>query len=145
MLAFFLEQKSKNGKYEALMFFLSKIVNINDILIQNDSDFEIKREENNIDLTIKLKVNNSLKNVFIENKIKSIPTSKQLKDYEEKLGSDNHLILITPIVTSTRIVSENRNWLFITYSNEILSFLQALSDFEYDNEDIKFVIQKYKH
>lgn len=150
MLAFLLEQKSKNGKYEALMLFLSKIVNVNDITIQNESDFEIRREENNIDLTIKLRASDSLKNVFLENKFKSIPTSEQLLRYAEVIDSEDPKILLTPLTTSTAFISENfknfdnkKKWLFKTYSKDIIAFLRESFTFEYENDDIKIVIQRY--
>lgn len=144
ILAFLLEQKSQNGKYEALMLFLSKIDNVATVAIQNEADFEIKREENNFDLIIRWRKDNSWKNAFIENKLKSIPTSEQLQEYDKKLGSEKPRILLTPITTSRKIVSDNKNnWFFKTYSNDILPFLHESCSFDYENDDIKIVIQRY--
>ena len=144
MLAFLLEQKSKGGKYEALMLFLSKIDNVSAVTIENETDFEIKREENKFDLIIRWKQDEFWNSAFIENKFKSIPTSEQLQEYDKKIGSEKPRILLTPLTTSGKIVSDNqKNWFFKTYSNDILPFLRESCDFKFENDDIKIVIQRY--
>lgn len=150
MLAFILEQKSQNGKYEALMLFLSKIDSVVAQAIQNEADFEIKREENHFDLIIRWKQENSWKNVFIENKFKSIPTTEQLSKYAEIINSEETKILLTPLTTSASLISENsensdkkNNWFFKTYNNDVLPFLKESLSFEYENVDVKIIIERY--
>ena len=103
LIAWILEQENENGEYEALKIFLKTInakVPLNSL--KKENEIKISREENNIDLIIKWKENEEWNFVFIENKIKSIPTSTQLEEYNEKVKKYtnqefNNKFLLTPL------------------------------------------------
>jgi hypothetical protein len=168
MLAWILEQKNDNGEFEALKIFMMYVLNIDIPLITNQEEIKIAREENKIDLTIKWKTGDDWNFVFIENKMKSIPTEKQLTEYDDKIPkivaesakkikgkkrvAENekivdrkpHKFLLTPFFSALN--SNSNDWKNITYSEEIINFLKEIKDFEFDKSgetNIKMVIEKY--
>ena len=62
---------------------------------------EVHREKNHFDLTLEVRsrvTNEWVFDIIIENKVKSLPDEKQLKEYNEKAlkqNANNHLILLT--------------------------------------------------
>ena len=93
----------------------------------------IKREHKNFDISVFEKSDNSKINprLVIENKVKSVPTKKQLNEYEDKINNDKSvaLLLLTmneqlqelaDIETSTRWVLANYNHLS-TYLQQNIS------------------------
>lgn len=139
LLAWILEQKVDNREY-VLKFFLELIgvkVNKSDKI----SELIILRESFNLDLLIKCKINNKESIIAIENKIKSVPTSEQLKNYDKlkdvKTASTKRFLL-------TLLDSEiETDWSKITYRNHIIPFLSKLNDIPELNPDLKFVTEKY--
>ena len=135
LLAWLLEQKDINGKYIALQEFLKQFTDFN----QTDffDEVIIAREELNIDLTIKYKVENQWYLVFIENKMKSIPSINQLDEYDKKIeklmprykcsNETIQKILLTPL--TPRLINnlslKESSWKSITYQKDILFFLKS--------------------
>ena len=85
MLAWILEQQNKDGEFKALRHFLKEVAKLAVGIITEDNNPIIAREENKIDLTIKWKEGDNWNLIFIENKMKSIPTPKQLNEYDGKI------------------------------------------------------------
>jgi hypothetical protein len=149
LIAWILEQENENGEYEALIIFL-KTINIKVSLnsLKKENEVKISREENNIDLIIKWKENEKLNYVFIENKMKSIPTSNQLEEYNEKVKKYtnqeiNNKILLTPFSTILKKDKHTENWINITYKKEIISFLKNIQYIVFKNPDINLIVSKY--
>jgi serine/threonine protein kinase len=168
MLAWFLEQKYKNGKFEVLKMFIKDFTGIeaSNIIGGDYPNFRIEREQQNIDLTIKWMGEGNWNLIFIENKMKSIPTTKQLDDYDGKIDKltgtktklkirpdyDQQLkrnvvkkFILTPFKNEISSSSLIQKWENITYEKHILNFLKNISAFkdEFLNPDIKFVLAKY--
>lgn len=179
MLAWILEQQNKEGEFEALKMFIKSIsgIEVGEIYGGEFPNFRIERESMKIDLTIKWREDKSLneanKNywnlIFIENKMKSIPTIKQLSEYDDKIDKflkdktnlkkgkpkedpkkeklERKLVdkfLLTPFPSV--INSEKGDWKNITYSDHIIWFLSSLEKMDFLNNDetnIKFIIEKY--
>lgn len=152
LIAWILEQENEYGEYEALKIFLKTInakVPLNSL--KKENEIKISREENNIDLIIKWKENEQWNFVFIENKMKSIPTSDQLKKYNEKIEKNvNHLnvlinnkFLLTPLSTLLQNDEHTDKWINITYKEEIIEFLNQIKNLNFKNPDIKLVVEKY--
>jgi hypothetical protein len=148
LIAWLLEQKNINGEYEALKIFLEIIdFKIPPNTLKEENEVSISREEKNIDLIIKWKENGKLKYVFIENKMKSIPSEKQLIDYNLKIEkyeknewNSNYKFLLTPLESA---IGKDLNWKNITYEKEILNFLNKLIDLNFVNQDIKLILERY--
>jgi hypothetical protein len=85
LLAWILEQRNSKGEFEALRIFIKTVAKLDVGIITDDNNPIIAREENKIDLTIKWKEGNDWNLIFIENKMKSIPTLEQLKEYDKKI------------------------------------------------------------
>ena len=87
MLAWLLEQKNDRNEFEVLKFFIKQFTGEDSptFIEQEFLEFRIEREEQNIDLTIKWKDGKNWNLIFIENKMKSIPTPKQLNEYDDKI------------------------------------------------------------
>jgi hypothetical protein len=149
LIAWILEQENENGEYEALKIFLKTInakVPLNSL--KKENEIKISREENNIDLIIKWKENEEWNFVFIENKMKSIPTSTQLEEYNEKVKKYtnqefNNKFLLTPLSSLLEKDKHTENWINITYEKEIISFLKDIQFIVFKNADINLVISKY--
>lgn len=154
LLAWLLEQKDINGKYIALQEFLKQFTDFN----QTDffDEVIIAREELNIDLTIKYKVENQWYLVFIENKMKSIPSINQLDEYDKKIGklmprykSSNETIqkiLLTPLTPRliNNLALKEFSWKSITYQKDILFFLKSLQHKSFELlEEVKLFLEKY--
>jgi hypothetical protein len=147
LIAWLLEQKNKKGEYEALKIFLEILhlkVPLNTLI---EDEVRITREENNIDLIIEWKERGECKYVFIENKMKSIPTEEQLNSYDTKIEKykknklDSHnKFLLTPFDTK---IGENISWKNITYKKEILNYLDLIIDIDFSNQDIRLIIERY--
>ena len=166
LLAWILEQKNDRNEFEVLSFFIKQFTGENSpkFIEQEFLEFRIEREEQNIDLTIKWRDENHWKLIFIENKMKSIPTTKQLEEYDVKiekfLKSKTKLqtnlkdqieltrnlsarFLLTPFLSSIKNEAELIGWKSITYSNEILTFLKQIINFNYAIDDVPFILNKY--
>jgi hypothetical protein len=139
LIAWILEQENENGEYEALKIFLKTInakVPLNPL--KKENEIKISREENNIDLIIKWKENEKLNYVFIENKMKSIPTSDQLKKYNVKIKKytdqeTSNKFLLTPFSTLLQNADDTNKWINITYKEEIIQFLNEIKNLNFKN------------
>jgi len=161
ILAWILEQQNKVGEFEALRHFLKEVANLDVGIITEDNNPIIAREENKIDLTIRWKEGDNWNLIFIENKMKSIPTPKQLNEYDGKIDvlwdknteswpPDKWVrkkFILTPFPSKVQSNSQIMHWENITYSKEIINdFLPKINDFEFANAeqtDIKIVLEKY--
>ena len=162
LLAWLLEQKNKEGddaEFEVLRHFIKTVAKVDVPIISNANCPVITREEKNIDLTLKWQLGNDWNLIFIENKMKSIPTPKQLIEYDDKIDAlwdtktKNRLdrqvkkkLLLTPFSSGVQSNSKKMSWKNITYSKEIIHFLKEIKDFEFANAketNIKLVIEKY--
>lgn len=149
LIAWILEQENENGEYEALKIFLKTInakVPLNSL--KKENEIKISREENNIDLIIKWKENEQWNFVFIENKMKSIPTSDQLKKYNVKIKKytdqeTSNKFLLTPFSTLLQNDDDTNKWINITYKEEIIQFLNEIKNLKFKNPDIKLVVENY--
>lgn len=140
--AWIMELEKENGKCRERTSFINFFFNVPSE--QFDSKIIIEREKENRDITVTL----GQESYVIENKIKSIPTEKQLKDYTEKLGRKFASGILTG-VKQTLTIEESKlktKWAFKSYK-EIADFLKEyrieLDDNKYDNEYINQTIQKY--
>lgn len=154
LLAWFLEQKNNSGEFEALRLFIKEVAKPDVGIITEENNPIIAREENKIDLTIKWKQDKDWNLIFIENKMKSIPTSDQLNEYDKKTeklhdttkrnGLKRKIIkkfLLTPFKSDVN--SDSNDWQNITYQEDIIPFLESIKELSYANEDIKYAIGKY--
>ena len=154
LLAWFLEQKNNSVEFEALRLFIKEVAKLDVGIITEENNPIITREENKIDLTIKWKQDKDWNLIFIENKMKSIPTSEQLKEYDKKTeklhdttkrnGLKRKIIkkfLLTPYKSDVN--SDSNDWQNITYQEDIIPFLESIKELSYANEDIKYAIGKY--
>lgn len=81
----------------------------------NNSFIEAKREENHTDIKVDYKdLSGAEKCFLIENKIKSVPTYKQLKEYQDKNNNFAQGIL-TGIISTLDLKNNLPNWDFISY------------------------------
>jgi len=158
MIAWFLEQESSEGELRALDLFLNRFVGIG-LPEMNSSKhiFEIQREHLNIDLIINWQDGKEWKMVFIENKMKSIPTKEQLKEYDDKIkkldgakrklnndevvGKVERQFLLTPFPVESEILESK--WRSITYHEDMIPFLQSMHEIEFKNSSIRNVIAEY--
>lgn len=159
MLAWILEQQNESKQFEALKIFIEEVAKLDVGIITEENKPIIAREENKIDLTIKWKEGNNWNLIFIENKMKSIPTIDQLEKYDGKIDvlwdskTDNWLdgrvrkkYILTPFPSKVQSNSKIMLWENITYSDHIIPFLSSLEKKDFLNNDdsnIKFVIEKY--
>jgi len=159
LLAWILEQRNSKGEFEVLRIFIKTVAKLDVGIITDDNNPIIAREENKIDLTIKWKEGNDWNLIFIENKMKSIPTLGQLKEYDKKIDKLQHTtskdglkrkvlgkILLTPFDSIIKPSETKIPWQNITYVEHVILFLQIIKDFQYANSkqtDIKLVIEKY--
>ena len=154
LLAWFLEQKNNSGEFEALRLFIKEVAKLDVGIITEENNPIIAREENKIDLTIKWKQDKDWNLIFIENKMKSIPTSEQLNEYDKKTeklhdttkrnGLKRKIIkkfLLTPFKSDVN--SDSNDWQNITYQEDIITFLESIKELSYANEDVKYAIGKY--
>ena len=82
------------------------------------SDYEVKREEGNRDITIKTKDKNNKDIVYvyvIENKFKSLPKKDQLQKYETALGSKFKCGKVTGII-EPEFIKDVDGWNFLGYT-----------------------------
>jgi hypothetical protein len=126
--------------------------------------FDILRESNNIDLIIKWQVGNEIWIALFENKVKSIPTLKQLKEYSDKgegmvsrklkfkkdTKTASHLpilikgkYLLTMSTVDEPDIFKSENWINITYNLHILDFLRSISDLKFKKQEVRLLIRKY--
>jgi hypothetical protein len=158
MLAWILEQQNESKQFEALKIFIEEVAKLDVGIITEENNPIIAREENKIDLTIKWKEGDNWNLIFIENKMKSIPTIDQLEKYDGKIDvlwdskTDNWLdgrvrkkYILTPFPSKVQSNSKIMLWENITYSKEILDFFNKLLNDEilFANADIKNIIYKY--
>lgn len=157
IIAWFLEQQNKDGEFEALRLFIKEVAKLDVGIITEENNPIIAREENKIDLTIKWKQDKDWNLIFIENKMKSIPTSQQLCDYDKKIDAlwgtmtkgkklTRHVrkkFLLTPFPSKIQSNSEKMLWKNITYQEDIITFLESIKELSYANEDVKYAIEKY--
>lgn len=119
--------------------------NLNEVekhsLLNNTKFIEVDREASNIDLVITLKSEedneqtaktggNILKKIVIENKVKSLPYTDQLKKYEAKHVKNKQktdFILLSLIELNEDQKKEAPNWVQITY-NDVKESLQRILD-----------------
>jgi hypothetical protein len=163
MLAWILEQRNHKGEFEVLRIFLNEFLNENMPVITNPEEIIIAREEKKIDLIIKWKSGENFNYVFIENKLKSIPTNSQLSEYDNVVRKysqgfatlkiegellklvrrkDNRKFLLTPTVSNL----QTEDWAKITYKYHIIPFLIRIKELEFENAEkthIRIVIEKY--
>jgi hypothetical protein len=150
-LAWILEQKNSVGEYEPLKFFIENYIKLE--FTDSNESIQIAREEKNIDIIIKWKINNQWNLVFIENKMKSIPTEIQLDDYNNKISKIKKIdkceviqikkYLLTPLPSNLLKSKITEQWEQITYSKEIISFLNDIKKMNYEIEDFPYLIEKY--
>jgi len=154
MLAWILEQKNTNGEYMVLKTFAKDIAGIetNDI-----KEPAFSREEYNLDLILKWTDEGNMNYIFIENKMKSIPSANQLEEYDIKISrftkKENNTVkklLLTPFPNTavfenniSTTVDTTINWENISYSANILPFLHKIALYDFANEDVPFVVEKY--
>lgn len=160
MLAWILEQQNKDGEFQVLKMFIEDVAKLDVAIITKDNNPIIAREENKIDLTIKWKEGDNWNLIFIENKMKSIPTPTQLNEYDCKIDGltgtktkdglfrqVNKKLLLTPFPSKVQSNSQIMPWENITYSKEIIGdFQKKIKDFEFANAEqtkIKFILEKY--
>lgn len=154
IIAWFLEQQNKDGEFEALRLFIKEVAKLGVGIITEENNPIIAREENKIDLTIKWKQDKDWNLIFIENKMKNIPTSEQLNEYDKKTdklhdttkrnGLKRKIIkkfLLTPFKSDVN--SDSKEWNNITYQEDIIIFLESIKELSYANEDVKYAIEKY--
>lgn len=164
ILAWILEQQNNIGELEPLKVFIEDITGKEapSLAYGDYPTFRIEREQQNIDLTIKWKDGNYWNLIFIENKMKSIPTKKQLDEYDikidklngtrTKLRTDTSVfeelyrrvekkLLLTPFKNDVN--SGCNNWVNITYEEHILNFLRKIRTIQFNNSDIELVIIKF--
>jgi len=140
--AWLMELEVESGKCKEKTSFINFFFNVPSELF--DSKIIIDREKGNRDITVTL----GQESYVIENKIKSIPTEKQLKDYTEKLRDKFAGGILTGVKQTLNIEDSNlkTKWDFKSY-REIADFLKGyrieLNDNKYDNEYINQTIQKY--
>jgi len=161
MIAWILEQQNKVCEYEVLRLFIKEVAKLEVGIITDDNKPIIGREENKIDLTIKWKEGDNWNLIFIENKMKSIPTPKQLNEYDYKIDvfwdtktkswPPNKRVrkkfILTPFPSRVQSNSKIMPWENITYSKEIINdFLPKIKELEFINSEktyIKIVLEKY--
>lgn len=164
LLAWILEQKNINNELEPLELFIKDFAGeeASNLIDGNYPTFRIEREQQNIDLTIKWMEDDKWNLIFIENKMKSIPTKKQLDEYDNKIDKLNdtkttlktedevskdlkrrvvNKFLLTPF--KNEVNSAKKEWVNITYEEHILNFLKKINTIDFSNPDIKFVLPKY--
>jgi len=163
LLALILEQRNHKGEFEVLRIFLNEFLNENMPVITNPEEIIIAREEKKIDLIIKWKSGENFNYVFIENKLKSIPTNSQLSEYDNVVRKysqgfatlkiegellklvrrkDNRKFLLTPTVSNL----QTEDWAKITYKYHIIPFLIRIKELEFENAEkthTRIVIEKY--
>ncbi len=163
LLAWILKQRNSKGEFEALRIFVNEFLKDEMPIIKNPEEIIVAREEKKIDLIIKWRSGKDFNYIFIENKIKSIPTNNQLSAYGEvikkyskgvaKLNIDgkeeklqrrnvNYKFLLTPSVTNL----QTDDWKKITYKEHIIPFLERIRALEFENfksTKIRLVIEKY--
>ena len=99
-------------------------------------------------MIIKWRENEEWNYVFIENKMKSIPTSTQLEEYNEKVKKytnqeTNNKFLLTPLSSSLEINNHTEKWINITYKEQIIKFLNEIKNLNFKNPDIKLIVVRY--
>lgn len=157
LLAWLLEQKCKDGSYSVLEKFIKEFANQEVEL--KETQFNVFREKDNIDLLIEWEQNNKKNYIFIENKVKSLPKQNQLVSYNGKiekiakckiknLPKDRIIksFLLTPLKPNIDLENEKiKNWESISYENDIIPFLEqiSISELVFVNENIGFVIHNY--
>lgn len=167
MLGWILDQSVK-GKHRSKMLeeFLEVVFGNRSFLGEDKCiyDFEIAREEQNVDLIIRWRVDREWWCIFLENKVKSLPTAKQLQEYSEKAkriaGSKiirqlhgGELDALPVIVKGTYLltmssaddweVGQADGWVNITYHNQVLKFLRTTKGYSFENPEVGLVIDKY--
>lgn len=150
-LAWLLEQKNSGGEYEPLKIFIENYIKLE--FTDSNESIQIVREEKNIDIVIKWKTKNQWSLVFIENKMKSIPTEGQLEDYNNKISQIKKIdkcevnkikkYLLTPLPSNLVKSEITIQWEQITYSKEIICFLNDIKKLNFEIEDIPLLIGKY--
>lgn len=163
LLAWILEQRNTKGEFEALRIFVNEFLKDEMTIITNHEEIIIAREEKKIDLIIKLRNGNNFNYIFIENKLKSIPTNTQLAEYDGVVNfysngiatlkidgelkdlvrrKENRKFLLTPTVSNL----QTKGWNKITYKDQIIPFLNRIKDLEFENAkktQIRLIIEKY--
>jgi hypothetical protein len=131
---------------------------------KNISDFEIAREEQNVDLIVRWRVSREWWCLFLENKVKSLPTAKQLQEYSDKAEKITGTkimrqlhggeVVTLPVIVKGKYlltmstaddweVGQADGWINITYHNEVLRFLRATKGCSFQNPEVGLVIDKY--
>lgn len=165
MLAWILQQQNEDGEFEVFRVFIKEIAGFSIPKIYKWEEIIIEREKNNFDLILKWREGDFLKYIFIENKLKSIPTIEQLEKYNQKIkyysngktkllideeyvvlkrNEINHRFILTPIQSDLNF----GEWVNISYENEILNFLKIctkLSFLDQYETNIKVVLKTYIH
>jgi hypothetical protein len=152
LLAWILEQRNSKGEFEALRIFVNEFLKDEMPIISNPEEIIIAREEKKIDLIIKWKSGVNFNYIFIENKMKSIPTKAQLKKHNHvieayskgdailniertevklKRRKENRKFLLTPTVS----ILQTDDWIKITHKDHILPFLDRIKNLEFENEE----------
>jgi hypothetical protein len=163
LLAWILEQRNTKGEFEVLRIFVNEFLKDEMPIITNPEEIIIAREEKKIDLIIKWRNGENFNYVFIENKLKSIPTITQLTEYDDvvkfyskgiamlkiegelselKRRTQNKKFLLTPTISNL----DTKDWNKITYKDDIIPFLIKIKEFEFEDSEkaqIRSVIEKY--
>lgn len=144
MLAWLLEQPNIDGKLAALELFGKIVLEIDsfpkiDFSKNVDEElYSIKREENKIDLTIRWKENETSKYIYIENKMKSIPTIEQLIEYNDKIKDENNFkLILTPFESTKSKEFKEIDWINITYEKHIITFLEECKKIKFFKDEDK--------
>ena len=167
LIGWLLEQRVESeSKSFILEKFLKNLFKGRTFLEQSESidDFQILREDKNIDLTIRCRVGGKCLIVLIENKVKSLPSIIQLENYSKKAekmegkiinfkGDSGEPLLLNAkvkgkfLLSMTTVndnrISKNEEWVNITYENNILKFLGSIKGSLFENKDVNLAINRY--
>lgn len=78
-------------------------------------DFSIDREFEHFDICIKDSSNNPV--IIIENKVKSVPTKKQLDEYRSKIKSKNCRFILLTMTSNLHDMTKAEDWSIVTYKD----------------------------
>lgn len=154
LIAWILEQKNPNGEPRALFKFFERFTDFN-LRLDSVESYAVNRERGNIDLTLKWKQGEKWHVLYIENKIKSLPSLAQLKIYRKKIKkkksqegeSTINQFILTPLPIDDELNREFNEigWKNITYADVgIVQFLAQLDKGDFENKDLPLVVETYK-
>jgi hypothetical protein len=156
LIAWLLEQKNEQEEQKLFLYFINKFggADFSEVKIEQISNIKITREEGNLDLMLKWEQNNICFFIIIENKMKSLPSIKQLHEYDKKVTTIEKTnktinkvvkkLLLTPFPVVVNYSTDNKTeWVNITYVNDILQFLEYAKTLNYKISEIPMVLSSY--